>query len=85
MFLNPNQFAVNKFIFNILQEKYAIHSQIVERTGHYLATEQDTMDFLKMLAAIYETAYMKGIDDFREGLRKQGYYFDATFTPQNSA
>jgi predicted nucleic acid-binding Zn ribbon protein len=82
MLFNPYQSALRKYVYNILQDKYGPHHLVVERIGHSLATDQDALDFLKMLAAIYETAYMKGIADFQTGLKKQGYDFDFTF--QNS-
>lgn len=77
------QIAVKKYIHNILQEKYSAHHTIVERVGYQMATEQDTMDFLKMIASVYETAYMQGIADFQAGLKKQGYNFEAEFKPQS--
>jgi len=59
-------------MFEIMQERFQENEQIIERVAVSLATEKDTTDFLKLVADLYESAYMKAVKDHREQLEKIG-------------
>jgi len=71
-FSKSQVFHIKKVMFEIMQEKYQENEQIIERVAVSLATEKDTTDFLKMVADLYESAYMKAVRDHREQLEKIG-------------
>jgi len=69
---NPKTFAIKKYMFEILHQKYPEHEQIVERMANSIMTEKDFTDFNKLVAAIYETGYLKAVNDYRDQLAKMG-------------
>ena len=70
--MNPKGHQLKRIMFEFLKERYAANEQIVERVGTALVTEADTKSFLKFVTDIYETAYMKAVNDHREQLKKLG-------------
>ena len=71
-FSNPKGHAFKKTMFEVLRERYAVNESIVDRLSVALATDTDMNEFLKLVADIYETAYIKAVDDQREQLAKVG-------------
>jgi len=69
---NPKVFVIKKYMFEILQQKFQEHEQIVERMANSLITEKDFEGFNKLVASIYETGYMKAVNDHKEQLAKLG-------------
>lgn len=59
-------------MFSILQEKYSESEPIIDRLGVSLVTEEDIRGFFKMIANIYETGYMKAVEDHKEQLKQMG-------------
>src|SRR6516162_5034514 len=49
---NPKTFAIKKYMFEILQQKYPDHEQIVERMANTILTERDFNEFNQLIAAI---------------------------------
>jgi hypothetical protein len=79
---NPRSHHVKKFIHEILHERYFRHEQLLERVSHYLVTDSDVEQFSKFVSDIYETAYLKAIDDHKEALARHG--LKATIAPPKS-
>jgi hypothetical protein len=69
---NPRSHYIKQSMFQVLKERYSQNEQIIERLGVSLLTEGDCKDFLKLVTDIYETAYMKAVNDHREQLQKIG-------------
>lgn len=71
--LKTYQYVTKKYVYELLQEKYGDNENILERVSHYLATEQDVRDFVKMLVDCYDKGYTKAINDYKEKLKELGY------------
>jgi hypothetical protein len=71
-FANPRSHWIKKSMFEVLQAKYAQNEGIIDRLSAQLQTESDANALLKLVADIYETAYMKAVSDHREQLAKMG-------------
>ena len=71
-FSNPKGQAFKKAMFEILKERYLNSEPIIDRLSVSLLTETDMNQFLKMIADVYEKAYIKAVDDQREQLEKIG-------------
>ena len=71
-FSNPRGHLLKKTMFEILQERYMHNEPIIDRLGVSLLTEGDLNAFLKLVTDVYETAYIKAVDDQREQLAKVG-------------
>ena len=69
---NPKGFTLKKWFAEILKEKYPPHESIIERVGTSLVTEKDLQDLGKLITEVYEVAYMKAINDYREQFEKMG-------------
>ena len=69
---NPRGHHLKKTMFDVLKERYAQNEQIIDRLGVTLLTEGDLNNFMKMVADIYESAYMKAVEDHKEQLQKAG-------------
>jgi|APGre2960657404_1045060.scaffolds.fasta_scaffold00286_20 hypothetical protein len=72
MMMNPKVHNLKKALFEILKERYAQNDNIIERVGASLVTDSDMKDFMTLVTSIYETAYMKCVNDHREQLKKAG-------------
>jgi hypothetical protein len=69
---NPKAHYVQKSMFQLLQDRYLKHQDIVERVGVSLLTEKDIQSFLQMAIEIYEIGYLKAVGDYKEQLEKMG-------------
>jgi hypothetical protein len=77
---NPMKLALQKFLFDLLQEHYGTHTQIIERTSHHLATELDFKQFGALIGEIYQLGYAKAAKDYTEKLAELGYKMDVRTT-----
>lgn len=71
--LNPRSYAVKKYVFDTLKEKYSSFNDLIERISIALITEQDAIDFAKLLGTYYEIGYMNAVEQHREQLSKLGF------------
>jgi hypothetical protein len=69
---HPYQLALHKYMFELLEERYHMHSNIISRISHYLVTEQDLREFSLMLGDMYEKAYTKALNDYHIQLEAAG-------------
>lgn len=60
--------ALHKHMFELLQEKYGLHQNIITRVAHYLVTEQDVREFTALVADLYESAYARALRDYHAQL-----------------
>ena len=74
------QYVVKKYLFDLLQEKYAPNQTFIDRITHYLVTDQDMQDFTKMFVDTFERGYLKAVNDYREQFKKIGY--DVNIVPE---
>lgn len=70
--MNPRGHQLKKVMFEFLKERFAANEQIIERVASSLTTDGDMKSFLKFATDIYETAYMKAVNDHRDQLEKLG-------------
>lgn len=71
-FFNARSNYLKKAIFEIMQERFMKHENIIERITSNLQTEGDHNAFLKLIAEIYETGYVKAVKDHQQQLQKLG-------------
>jgi len=67
------QTAVKKYLYEMLKEKYTNHQQIIERITSTIVTEKDVKDFGDFIATLYETAYMRAVNEYKGIIEKMGY------------
>jgi len=77
---NPYSRSLKKFIFDVLGHRYNDkHDELLERIAHSLVTRQDVEGFSKLISDVYESAYMKCLNDHKELMQKMGH--NVTVTP----
>lgn len=70
----------NKYITGLRQymyqfigsTRYEKNKDIIERIGHQLVTESDFKAFMVLAVDIYESAYLKAVEDYRQHFEKLG-------------
>ena len=70
---SPVKMAMQRFMFEILKDKYASHQHIIERMGHYLVTEQDVKEFSALIIDVYQNAFHKATTEYTQKLAEQGF------------
>ena len=69
---NPRSFTLKKWFVEILKEDYMRHDTIIERVATSLTTESDLKEFGDLITGVYEKAYKKAVDDYREQAERIG-------------
>ena len=59
-------------MFDLIKEKYYKNEQIIDRLGTMLANDNDMKSFFTLVTDVYETAYMKSVQDHKEQLTQLG-------------
>lgn len=76
--INPKINLIKKFMFKILQHKYAKHEEVIERISASLVTNKDIEDFQSLIASIYENGFMNSTDQHKERLSEMGIKMTVT-------
>ncbi len=71
-FNNLNGNYIKKVMFDLIKEKYYKNEQIIDRLGTMLANDSDMKSFFTLVTDVYETAYMKSVQDHKEQLTQLG-------------
>lgn len=69
---NNRNVYFKKYLFEILKSKYPKNEKLVDRVLHYM-TDEDLKDFSSLVTDIYESAYLKCVEDHKKSLEKVGY------------
>ena len=70
---NPVGHIVKKYLYDLLQERYHKHEDVVERISRSLVTRSDMENFGALVLEIYEAGFMKAVSDNKEAWEKLGY------------
>lgn len=69
---NPAGYALQKYMFELLKERYGNHQEIMERLCHYLVTESDMHKFAKMAIELYDAGFTRAVEEHKDQLAKLG-------------
>lgn len=69
---HPYQMALHKYMFELLQERYPQHANIISRIAHYMVTENDLREMSALVSDLYEKAYTKALNDYHSQLEAAG-------------
>jgi len=72
MQLNPQVFAAKKYLFDVLKERYEKNEDVIERLAAALVTQKDLQAFGQLVLDIYETGYLKSLNEQKEILQRAG-------------
>jgi len=65
-----------------LKSRYENNADIIERIGYSLKTERDFKEFMNLAVALYESGFIKAVEDYRQHFEKQGIKIE--ITPQKT-
>jgi len=83
-FQNPLQNGIKRYFFEVLQHRYPDNERIIEQISTQVLTESQYQEVGKLVMSIYESGYMKSIEDHKEQLSKLGYKADVVPSPNKS-
>lgn len=83
MIQNHLQVAIHKYLYELLQEKYKKHANVISRISHYTVTENDIHELTNLIGDIYEIAYTKALKDYQKQLEAAGYKVALSYTNLN--
>lgn len=69
----PQSVAIKRYLSQLLVERYPQHDELVDRISTALVTKSDVEGFGKLIADVYEIAYLKCINDHKEAMERSGY------------
>lgn len=70
---NNYQRASQKYLWEMLQERYESNQHIIERVVSVIITEQDIKDFGKLIADLYDMGFQRATNQYKEHLERLGY------------
>jgi uncharacterized glyoxalase superfamily metalloenzyme YdcJ len=74
------QMAMHKYLYDLLQDKYSRHSNVISRITHYMVTENDIKEFSQLISDLYESAYARALKDYHAQLESAGYKVALSYT-----
>jgi hypothetical protein len=69
---NPLGWGMKKFMFDMLQDKFATHEETIDRLSQSINTGKDYQAFGALVADIYEVGFMEAIKQHKSELEKAG-------------
>lgn len=84
MLHNPHTFTLKKYIFEMLQENYPKHEQLLSRCMGALTTKEDIEEFATLAAELYEAGFKRCLEQHREKLAEMGVNFTIVPPPEEN-
>ncbi len=69
---NPWKTAILKHAEQLLGKRYGKFQQIIMRASTSLVTNEDATTFAQMMAELYESGYLKAVEDYRKAVESHG-------------
>lgn len=69
---NPRAFTLKKWFVELLQGRYPKNDAIIERISMAIATDKDLQEFGRLVIDVYETAYLKAVNDYKKEFERMG-------------
>lgn len=69
---NPQAVAIKKYMFEILKERYGRNSKYIDRLAAGTVTREDYESLGALMADLYESGFMRAIDQYKEQVAKLG-------------
>jgi hypothetical protein len=73
MLANQQTYALKKYAFDMLKERYPSNEDILTRLCSSLVTDNDMQDFAKLMVDFYEAGFMRCMEENKSALEAVGY------------
>lgn len=67
---NPKGYYIKKYLSEIIPNSYNQHNDIAQRIGQAIVTESDLEKFAKLLADLFQSGYLRAVEDHKKQLEK---------------
>lgn len=64
---------IKQYLYDILKERYARNEEFIDRLSSCLTTSKDVEGIGKLVADLFETGYMKSLQDHKQELEAKGF------------
>jgi len=72
MFQNPQSIAIKKYLFEMLKDRYPRNENFIDRIVTMIQTKEDYERFSKFMADVFETGFIRAVDEYRDQFTKMG-------------
>lgn len=71
-FQNAQSITIKRYLFEILQERYAKNEKFIERMASTVVTKEDYDGLGSLVTDLFEIGFLRAIDQYKEQLNKMG-------------
>lgn len=75
---NPHAWTIKKYIHDILKDKFWAHEKFVDRMATWFQTKDDLESFGKLMVELYESGFLRAVDQYSEQMKSLGYKVNIT-------
>lgn len=72
MMQNLHSSAIKKYLFELLKNRYVRNEKFIDRISAGIATKEDYEALGNLVVDIFETGFMKAVDEYRDQFAKMG-------------
>lgn len=72
MMQNLHSSAIKKYLFELLKGRYVRNEKFIDRISATITTKEDYEALGNLVVDIFETGFMKAVDEYREQFAKMG-------------
>ena len=69
----PHSIPIKKYIYDIIQDRYPKHEDLLDRIASALITKNDIEGFGRLIADVYEVAYLRCVAEHSKILEQLGH------------
>ena len=70
---NPHGHAIRKYIYQLIGNRYSKNEEVIERLIAVMMTKKDVEDFSTLIVDIYESGFLRAVDQYKNEFSKIGY------------
>lgn len=85
MFQNPHSSAIKKYLFEILKERYSRNDKFIDRLASSVSTKDDYESFGNLIVDIFESGFLKAVNEYKDQLAKMGLKVDVVPEKKNQS
>ena len=82
MLTNQHMYAIKKYAFEMVKDRYPEHEELITRLCSALITEKDIEGFAKLMADLYESGFLRALEENKAALKQAGYELSITPPPE---
>lgn len=73
---NPQAVAIKRYLFEMLKDRYQKNDKYIDRIAAGTLTKEDYESLGGLLADVYESGFMRAVEQYRESISRLGLKVD---------